>query len=149
MDIEQFLRRWSAGQARLESMLERVTPEVRDFAPREGHRTTAGLVNHVLAARVAILDGLQNGEFRFAEVDAELGAAAVDEAASRSRKLYREVQDVVRNAQAEWFSERADRKHALNREEWLWEMLEHEIHHVGQIGLCIRLAGGEPAPIFG
>jgi uncharacterized damage-inducible protein DinB len=148
MDAEQFLRRMSASQDRFEQVLVTVKPELRDFAPMAGYRTIGQQLAHLLASRHNIMTGLRSGDFPWSDGEAAMGALAHADLASALRRLYSDIRDTVVAAPPEWFEERPDR-YALTREEWLWELLEHENYHLGQLNLSLRLAGGEPAAIFG
>ena len=148
MDAEQFLRRMSASQDRFEQVLVTVRPELRDFSPAAGYRTIGQQLAHLLASRHNIMTGLRSGEFPWNDGEAAMNALFAAELPSALRRLYGEIRDTVASATPEWFEDRPDR-YALTREEWLWELLEHENYHLGQLNLSIRLAGGEPAAVFG
>ena len=135
-------------RARTHAMLAAVTPEILDFAPAVGVRSIGAIASHMFACQATVLTGLANGEFHWKENEARFAGMSLDAMLEISRDLDAMLVGLVTEADDVWL-DAVPTGYSLTRSAWLWETLEHEIHHTGQIATLIRLAGGVPARIFG
>ena len=115
------------------------------FRPAATYRSLHEQIAHILAARESIVGGLSTGDFNWKSDYAEYQARSIDEMLAAIEAADAKLQGVVEMNDERWLAEVVP---PLSRTEWLWAMLEHEIHHVGQISMTIHLAGGRPAAIF-
>lgn len=119
-----------------------------DFSSSPGTRTIGELISHMFACQATVLRGLTTDEFPWREDEETFRGTSLDVLLERARDMDAALQQLVRAADANWFTS-VPAGYKLDRRQWLWETLEHEIHHTGQLASMIRLAGGEPARIFG
>jgi uncharacterized damage-inducible protein DinB len=148
MDAELFLQRWTAARGRTEALIDSATAVSPEFTPREGYRTIASQIAHIIAAQMTITEGLESGRFAWAENSEQTSAVPLSELVETSRELTSRLVSLLREKEPAWFEESPYPKRTMTRSDWLWALLEHEIHHAGQLSLTIRLAGGEPAAVF-
>lgn len=147
MDREVFRDRWTRVRARTRTMFEGITPDNIDFRPGDDSRSVRELAVHVVACESSVLNGITRGEFSWKDDVARLSHCEVDGLIHEAARLDARMLRVLSERDDAWFAETVE-GYSLTRSEWLWETLEHEIHHVGQIAAFLRLAGAAPPRIF-
>jgi uncharacterized damage-inducible protein DinB len=148
MDPELFLQRWTAARGRTEALIDSASAVSPEFTPRDGYRSIAAQIAHIIAAQMTITEGLESGRFAWAENNEQTSSVPLSELVETSQELTSRLVAMLREKDRAWFEEKPYPKHSMSRSDWLWALLEHEIHHAGQLSLMIRLAGGEPARVF-
>lgn len=148
MDRGSYIERWKQMRARTHAMLEAASLELRDRHAAEDVRSISEIAAHVVACQATVLTGLASDDFPWKADNERYGAMSMEAMMESSRDLDALLVQMVQTAEDGWLAGTPS-KYSLTREAWLWETLEHEIHHVGQIATLIRLGGGEPARIFG
>ena len=143
--IESFLPRWRASVKRTHDMIESARAVDTAFRVSEKTRSLHDQIAHVFATRESVLHALTGGEFNWKSDYADYKARSIDEMLTVAAEIDSELQRVVEMDDEMWLAQVVP---PLPRSEWLWALLEHETHHVGQIAMTIRLAGGAPAKIF-
>lgn len=147
MDRDTFIDRWKQMRSRTRAMLQSVPSESWDFTPGAGVRSIRAITAHLFACQATVLSGLASGDFPWQQDAERFESMSVDVLLETGRDLDAALTEMVREAESSWF-EGVPAGHRLDRRTWLWQTLEHEIHHVGQLATLTRLAGGEPAHIF-
>ena len=128
-------------------MIAAVPESAMNFATGVGARTIRETILHLFACQSTVLSGLSTGVFPWKQEAARFDTMSADVALEIARDIDASFVQLVREAEDSWFSE-VPAGYSLERRQWLWESLEHEIHHTGQLAILIRMAGGEPARIF-
>lgn len=147
IERQLFLERWSQSRARTRAMIDSVAEEALESAPGPGVRSIRETITHLLACESTVISGLVTGVFPWKEDLERFGNASVGAALEMARDLDAALVQLIRESADEWFGE-VPPGSTITRRQWLWESLEHEIHHTGQLAMMIRMAGGEPARIF-
>jgi uncharacterized damage-inducible protein DinB len=117
------------------------------FRPAPEYRVLRHQIAHLFAAQRSIVSGLEEGTFPWKENGTLVERMTIEELSEMGRNLDASLATLLDGRDEKWLDEVVG-DYELSRDEWLWAMLEHEIHHCGQISLTIRLAGGTPAKIF-
>lgn len=117
------------------------------FRPAPEYRALQHQIAHLFAAQRSIISGLDEGTFPWKENGTLVERMTIEELTELGRNLDASLATLLEGREDAWLAEVVG-DYDLSREEWLWALLEHEIHHCGQLSLTIRLAGGTPAKIF-
>ena len=127
--VAEFARYWDGVRRRTWAAVDRVGPELLDWAPRPGEMTCGEIVRHLAGAERFFVTKVV--EDRFTE-DLDPGPA-LGHAETRARLAPR--RDL----------------HGVPVKAWrlLMAMVEHEVHHRSQLDCYLALAGVEPPQIFG
>jgi uncharacterized damage-inducible protein DinB len=150
-ELQTFLDTWDEETKKTVAMLQSLPTDKYDFRPDAGGRSLGELGWHLAEAEAYMTYGIERGVF-------EMGAkppgierpSKVEELAPGFERVHAEaVQRVRKLAPAD-----LDREiifftgSPVTVRQILWTMLlNHEIHHRGQLSLMCRLAGGcAPAP---
>ena len=141
-----FSARWRNVRARTFAILDKIPKRHRTARVWSGGRSVLEVVAHLTAAQRAILDGLESGSIRFGTAEADAAERGWDELLADARDLDQTLERILLDKPAHWWNEEIS--DGLSRSTWLWEMLEHEIHHRAQIPLAIRVNGGVPPRIY-
>lgn len=129
-------------------MLDSAPAEVCHVRIAGNVRAPVEIAAHLVACQATVMTGLTSGEFSWDANNERYAAMSLEAMLEDARDLDALLIQMVQTAEEEWFDQ-VPSKYNLTRQGWLWETLDHEIHHVGQLATLIRLAGGEPARIFG
>jgi uncharacterized damage-inducible protein DinB len=142
-----FLDRWRKSRTRFFALIGSLASVDRQFRPSSEYRNISEQIAHVIAAQRTILAGLEDGAFAWRENKALAARMSIDELLDLAHNLDATLDQLLMHRDHSWLDEDSGSV-ALTRREWLWLMLEHEIHHAGQLSMSIRLGGGTPARIF-
>lgn len=145
--MNTFLRRWEKTRGRTVALIASIGEVDPMFKPAPEYRTLQHQVAHLFAAQRSIVSGLEEGTFPWKENAAIVERMTIDELSEMGRNLDASLAKLLEERDDPWYEEVIG-DYNLSRDEWLWALLEHEVHHCGQISLTIRLAGGTPAKIF-
>jgi uncharacterized damage-inducible protein DinB len=147
--VAEFARYWDGVRRRTWAAVDRVGPELLDWAPRPGEMTCGEIVRHLAGAERFFVTKVV--EDRFTE---DLGpGAALDHAQTRARLDSVHRAEMARLAGLDdgtLTSPRRDLDGApVKAWRFLMAMVEHEVHHRSQLDSYLALAGVEPPQIFG
>jgi uncharacterized damage-inducible protein DinB len=143
--IETFRIRWRECDRRSAAIFDSARGVDAAFRPSPSYRSLHDQIAHVVAARQSIVRGLTTGDFQWEVAAAECAKLELNQLDEARKGGSEQIEAMLDHADREWLKEVVS---SLSRADWLWALLEHETHHVGQISMSIRLAGGEPARIF-
>jgi len=147
--VAEFARYWDGVRRRTRAAVDRVGPELLDWAPRPGEMTCGEIVRHLAGAERFFVTKVV--EDRFTE-DLSPGAA-LDHAETRARLESVHRAEMARLAGLDdgtLTSPRRDLDGApVKAWRFLMAMVEHEVHHRSQLDCYLALAGVEPPQIFG
>lgn len=141
-----FLERWRFVRERTLGVLEEISERDRTRRAWDGGRSVIETAAHLIATQDAVLRGLSTDVFTFAESESMASREEWAGLVAKGRELDGALDELIDSVSSEWWS--AASAHGLTRGEWLWQMLEHEIHHRAQIPVIIRIAGGVPPRIY-
>jgi uncharacterized damage-inducible protein DinB len=147
--VGEFTRYFGGVRRRTWAAVDRVSPELLDWAPRPGEMTCGAIVRHVAGAERFFVTKVMDD--RFTE-DLDPGPA-LDHAATRA------LLDSVHRAQMGRLAGLPDEALRAPRRDldggtvkawrFLMAMVEHEVHHRSQLDCYLAEAGVEPPQIYG
>jgi uncharacterized damage-inducible protein DinB len=142
-----FFRRWTSIHSKTLGFMAAIPEELLGFTPQQGYRTVEEMVRHLLATEQAIIGGLENGDFRWSEAEEAMRVIPWRSLAMVATDLDARLAAVAGSSSDEWLEESGPGS-VLSRGEWLWQLLEHEVHHRGQLSLMLRLGGTGMPPLY-
>lgn len=147
---EAFLMHFKMHRSVLDKVVDAVKDEDLPFSPWEGALTLKDLIWHVLSSGLSFTRAAATGDFERVsdkpalETKTQLKQAIDD----MSRQSY----DFIQSMSDDQFSQEIDVTKAFGRKlpagQLLTSMLDHEIHHKGQLFTYARLCGAEEMPFF-
>lgn len=147
--VEAFIRYFEGIRRRTWAVVDRLTPELLDWAPRPGELTCGAIVRHVAGAeRFYVTKVLED---RWTQ-DVEPGPS-LDLGATRALLESVHATEMARLSampDAMLVAERRDLEGGTVRAwRFLMAMVEHEVHHRSQLDSHLSAAGVEPPQIYG
>ena len=147
--VAEFARYWDGVRRRTWAAVDRVGPELLDWAPRPGEMTCGEIVRHLAGAERFFMTKVV--EDRFTE-DLDPGPA-LGHAETRARLESVHREEMARLAGLDDGALASPRRDldgaAVKAWRFLMAMVEHEVHHRSQLDRHLALAGVEPPQIFG
>lgn len=108
-------------------------------------RTVEGLARHIFSAEAAVLSGIEEGSFDWEKSDAEIGLLDWETLLEHGSGLEQRLPASL--VEDRWLTGRPGGS-GLSRREWLWQTVEHEIHHRAQISTILRAHGVVPPTLY-
>jgi uncharacterized damage-inducible protein DinB len=148
---ETFVAYFENIRARTNRVIAVIPPDRFDWRPDAGGFSFADLIRHLGAIeRYMFGENIQGLPSRYPGHGADLadGPAAVVEFLGR---MHAETLAILRRLTPEELQQpcMTPGQVALPRWKWLRAMIEHEVHHRGQIYLMLRMIGVSTPPLYG
>jgi uncharacterized damage-inducible protein DinB len=147
--VGDFVRYFEGVRRRTWAVVDRVTPELLEWAPRAGEFTCGAILRHLAGAERFFV--IKVAEDRWT-ADLEPGPA-LDHAATRARleATHREAMARLLTVSDERLRESIEDLEGGRVKVWrfLMAMVEHEVHHRSQLDCWLAAAGVEPPQLYG
>ncbi len=150
-DGPDYLRYFENVRARTARVVACIPPERIDWRPAEGMFSFADLIRHLAATeRLMFGENAQCKPSRYPGHGPEL-ADGYDDVMEYFRRIHAETVEIVSKLSAEDLARRCTTPGGTSLLVWKWlrSMIEHEVHHRGQIYLMLRLVGVPTPPLYG
>ena len=149
--IEPFLDYFERIHERTRRVAACIPPEQLEWRPREGAFSFGDLLRHLAAIeRWMFAENVAGRPSRYPGHGPELadGYAAVMDYADR---MHAEAMEIFRALTPDALQARCTTPGGASMPAWKWlrAMVEHEIHHRGQIYLMLNLLGVPTPPLYG
>jgi uncharacterized damage-inducible protein DinB len=122
-----------------------------EWAPRAGAFTFGDLLRHLGAMeRYMFAENVQGRPSRYQGCGREL-ADGYDEVLAFVARLHGEAMEIFRRLSPEDLARRCQTPAGIAMSSWKWlrAMVEHEVHHRGQIYLMLRMLDAPTPPLYG
>jgi uncharacterized damage-inducible protein DinB len=149
--IEPFLDYFAKIRERTRRVVALIPRDRLDWAPREGAWTFGDLVRHLAAIeRWMFAENVSGRPSRYPGHGREL-ADGYDAVLAWFDGMHEEAMDVFRALTPEALEARCTTPGGASMPAWKWlrAMVEHEIHHRGQIYLMLGMIGVPTPPLYG
>lgn len=147
-ETESFVKDWNRVHKQTARALAAAPGEKFDWKPGEGMFTLRQLVTHLPNAEAAIVRSALAGSMQ--KVSLELDNASVDEIVEKFNSSHSGLAEEVSALSLDQLNETVEAfGRQMPRIVLLRAMIEHEIHHRGQLYTYLRLAGVEPPALYG
>jgi uncharacterized damage-inducible protein DinB len=149
--IEPFLDYYAKIRERTRRVVVLVPPDRLEWAPREGAWSFGDLVRHLGAIeRWMFAENVSGRPSRYPGHGPEL-ADGYDAVLAYFDRMHGEAMDIFRALTPEALQARCTTPGGASMPAWKWlrAMVEHEIHHRGQIYLMLGIIGVPTPPLYG
>ncbi len=149
--IDPFLDYFERVHERTRRVILCIPPESLEWSHRPGAFTLGDLVRHLGAIeRHMFAENAQGRTSRYPGHGPEL-AEGWDEVVSFFDRMHRESMEIFRGLTADDLARRCETPGGTQLAVWKWlrSMVEHEIHHRGQIYLMLGILGVPTPPLYG
>ncbi|HEX2207597.1 MAG TPA: DinB family protein [Longimicrobium sp.] len=149
--IEPFLDYFGRIRERTRRVVALIPPERLEWAPREGAFTFGDLVRHLAAIeRWMFAENVSGRPSRYPGHGREL-ADGYDAVLAYFDAMHAEATEIFRALPPEALAARCTTPGGAPLPAWKWlrAMVEHEIHHRGQIYLMLGMIGVPTPPLYG
>jgi uncharacterized damage-inducible protein DinB len=150
-DIAEFLSYFNKVHQRTMNVVCAIPPDKVDWRFREGKFTLGDLVRHIAAANRHIFVEVARGKpSAYAGCGKDL-AATYDEIVAFAERLHREDAEILSGFTADQLSRKCTTPEGGSITSWKWlrSMIEHEVHHRGQIYIYLSLMEVPSPPLYG
>jgi uncharacterized damage-inducible protein DinB len=147
----EFLRYFDKVHQRTMTAIQSIPPEKVDWTFREGKFTLGDLIRHIAAANRYIFVEVARGRpSAYAGCGKEL-AASYDEIIRFVERLHREDVEIISGFGPQELNRKCTTPDGASITVWKWlrAMIEHEIHHRGQIYTYLALLEVPSPPLYG
>lgn len=149
--VEGFLSYFQRIRDRTNRVIACIPPDKIDWTHRDGTFTLGDLIRHIGATeRYMFAENARRRPSRYPGCGTELAdgydecVAFLERMHAESTAIFAALTDVELRAKCE-----TPNGTAITTWKWLRAMLEHEIHHRGQIYLYLSMLGVETPPLYG
>jgi uncharacterized damage-inducible protein DinB len=147
-ETERLVRDWNRIHKQTARALEAAPDDRLDWKPGEGMFTLRQLVTHIPEAEAAIARSALAGSMQ--KVKLGLEQASVAEIVALFDAQHDRLAEEVSKLTLEQLKEKIEAfGRQMSRLALLRGLIEHEIHHRGQLFTYLRLAGVEPPALYG
>jgi uncharacterized protein (TIGR03083 family) len=149
--IEPFLDYYAKIRERTRRVVALIPPDRLEWAPREGAWTFGDLVRHLAAIeRWMFAENVSGRPSRYPGHGREL-ADGYDAVLAYFDRMHEEAMDVFAALTPDALQARCTTPGGASMPAWKWlrAMVEHEIHHRGQIYLMLGMIGVPTPPLYG
>jgi len=150
-DPGEFLNYFDKVHQRTMNVVRAIPPDKVDWRFRADKFSLGDLVRHIAAAnRYIFLEVAQGRQAAYAGCGKDL-AATYDEIIQFSERLHREAMEIISRLTPEDLERRCVTPDGASIKTWKWlrAMIEHEIHHRGQIYIYLSLLETPAPPLYG
>jgi uncharacterized damage-inducible protein DinB len=150
-NLDVFLEYFDKVHQRTMRVARCIPADKLDWTYREGQFTLGDLVRHLGAIeRYMYGETMQGKPSRYRGCGKEL-ADDLDEVIQFKETMHRETVGIIRQLGAEAMDRKCTTPDGASITVWKWlrSMVEHEVHHRGQIYLCLSLLGVSTPPLYG
>ncbi len=154
MEIQEpveFLNYFQKIHQRTMNVVRAIPADRVDWTFRKGSFTLGDLVRHIAAAnRYIFLEVVKNGRSTYSGCGREL-AATYDEIVQFSERLHAEAVEILSALSHEDLRRKCTTPDGASITSWKWlrAMVEHEVHHRGQIYIYLSLLEVSAPPLYG
>ena len=147
-EIQNFVSSWNRIHKQTSRALRAAPADRMEWRPKEGMFTFRELVSHLPKAELMIARSALAGSRQ--EVELDLSNLTPDEIADIFDRQHEELAEEVSKLGSEQIGDVIEVfGKSIPRLALLQGMVEHEIHHRGQLYAFLRLADVEPPSLFG
>lgn len=148
--VEEFLSYFSKVHKRTQALVGLLPADRLDWTYKSGKFSLGDLVRHIaLTERYLFISVAQGNRPAYRGCGKEFGAS-LDEVKNLYNSLHEESLAIIRSLEPRWTQLcvlPGDAKMPVNK--WLRAMVEHEIHHRGQLYLYLAMLDVNTPPIYG
>lgn len=143
--VDLIARRWRSVREATVAFLSALTPSVHALSISEDSRPVGAMARHIVASAETVLAGIERGSFSWDRGEREFGTLDWSLLLERASGMPSRLAALLDQRSDSWLGEEIE---GLSRADWLWQAMEHEIHHRAQISTILRHHGVEPPRLY-
>jgi uncharacterized damage-inducible protein DinB len=150
-NIDSFLKYYESIRKRTLRVVERIPPDRIDWTPKEGFFTFGDLVRHIAATeRYMFAENAAGNWSRYPGCGREL-ADGYEEVQRFFESAHQETVEILSRLRPEDLLRECVTPAGTKLQTWKWlrAMVEHEIHHRGQMYMMLNLCGVDTPRLYG
>ena len=150
-DLGEFVNYFNKVHQRTMNVVRSIPPDKIDWQFREGKFTLGDLVRHIATAnRYIFVEVVRGGRSCYAGCSKDL-ASTFDEVVGLSERLHAENVEIISGLSQNDLLRKCTTPDGASITTWKWlrAMVEHEIHHRGQIFTYLALIEVSSLPLYG
>ena len=150
-DLNEFVNYFNKVHQRTMNVVRSIPPDQIDWRFREGKFTLGDLVRHIATAnRYIFVEVARGGRSRYAGCGKDL-AATYEEVIALAERLHAENVEIISSLSQDDLNRKCTTPDGASITTWKWlrAMIEHEIHHRGQIFTYLALIEVSSPPLYG
>ena len=150
-DLSEFINYFNKVHQRTMNVVRSIPPDKLDWQFREGKFTLGDLVRHIATAnRYIFVEVARGGRSRYAGCSKDL-AATYDDVVGLAERLHAENVEIISGLSQDDLNRKCTTPDGASIATWKWlrAMVEHEIHHRGQIFTYLALIEVSSPPLYG
>lgn len=146
-EIETFVRNWNYTHKQTARIVKAAPQDKMDWRPKEGLLTLGELVTHFPQSELAFVRTAMDGSY--SKTDLDLSNRTPQEIGDIYDESHAKLAAEVATLTAEQLDEEVEFVgHKMRRRDLLKVLVEHEIHHRGQLYTYFHLADVEPPKLY-
>ena len=149
--VESFLVYFERIRSRTRRVIDCIPPQHIDWTHHEGRWTFADLIRHIAATeRFMFAENVAGNVSRYPGHGKDL-ADGYDAVVSYFNQMHVESVDLIRGLSDQDLQRKCETPGGAPIAVWKWlrAMIEHEVHHRGQIYIMLGMLGVETPPLWG
>jgi len=149
--IDAFLKYFDSVRQRTVRVIRCIPQDKLEWSYREGKFTLGDLVRHIATTeRYMWAENVQGKPSRYAGCGIEL-ADGYDQVLQFTERLHRESVEIFSHLSDQDLNRKCTTPDGISITVWKWlrAMVEHEIHHRGQIYIYLAMLGVRTPPLYG
>ena len=150
-DLDTFLEYLGKVHQRTVRVVRCIPADKLEWSYREGKFTLGDLVRHIAAIeRYMFVETIQGKPSRYAGCGEEL-ASGLEEVVAFLEGVHRESVEIISHRGADNLNRKCTTPEGASITVWKWlrAMVEHEIHHRGQIYIYLAMLDVPTPPLYG
>jgi uncharacterized damage-inducible protein DinB len=150
-DLGEFLNYFNKVHQRTMNVVRSIPPDQIDWQFRAGKFTLGDLVRHIATAnRYIFVEVARGGHSKYAGCGKDV-AASYDEVVALSERLHAEDVEIISTLSNDDLNRKCTTPDGASITAWKWlrSMIEHEVHHRGQIFTYLALLQVSSPPLYG
>ncbi|MBI3654509.1 MAG: DinB family protein [Acidobacteria bacterium] len=146
-EIETFVRNWNYTHQQTSRIVRAAPPDKMEWRPKEGMFTLRELVSHFPQAEQAFIRTAMDGGYK--KIDLDLSSRTPEEIANIFDENHEKLAAELLTLTMEQLNREIEfGGHKLRCRDLLKVLVEHEIHHRGQLYTYFHLADVEPPKLY-
>jgi uncharacterized damage-inducible protein DinB len=149
--INDFLKYWESIRGRTMKIVERIPPDKLEWSPGPGRFTLGDLARHLAAIeRLQFAENVHNRRSRYTGCGRDL-ADGYDNVVAFMKRMHEEAVQVLGTLTEAQMEQKCltPGNTPITTWKWLRAMVEHEVHHRGQMYEILGTLGVSTPPLFG
>lgn len=149
-NVEDFVKYLDGISKRTNQYVDEVPESILDWKPADEKFTTGELLRHIASSRLMFLNIFENGEWIYSGHDVSKGESLA-EIKQYLETCHTKLTNGLLSLGDELLKKKVPTLHGHEVSAWriMMALVEHEIHHRGQLSTYLQINESQPPQVFG